>query len=147
MPASFSNNFLTLMDEFFEDGVRPVTYSIGKSLNFSPSVNITEFKDRYEVELSAPGIKIDNLEVQVSDEILHIDYQDSQSSQTENKKDGQIVRREFNHYLKFSRKISLPKDVNQEAINADYKQGIVKITIEKTPKAKPKTVKVSVSEA
>lgn len=95
---------------------------------FSPLVNIQESKDGYHVEAEIPGVDKKDVEVNIKDDYLVI--KGEKKSFNEEKK-GQYHRIERSHGS-FYRTIALPSDIDKEKINAELKDGILKIDIVKS---------------
>ncbi len=112
----FRNDFLDLLNERSSDTV--------------PSVNITETKDAFNVEMAAPGLKKEDFNVQLEGNVLTI----SCEKESENKEDGQegqnYWRREYN-YSSFSRSMTLPETADPSGINARYTDGVLTLAIPK----------------
>lgn len=133
---SFSSPF-SMLDEMMKDDFFPALSSDLMGMDFSshmPAVNISEEADRYQVELSAPGLTKENIKVEVLDGNLVISAENKQESKTENKK---YSRREFS-YGTFRKSFILSDDVQEDNITANYENGILNITIPKKEEAKPK---------
>jgi len=138
-----TNNLLSLIDQFFDDNVRAMTYSLGRSLAAIPALNVKEYADRYEVSLAAPGIDPQKVKIELKENILTISYEDKKEQAHQ---EGDLLRQEYSEYINFTRSLSLPKDVDSESIKAKYTRGILHIHITKLPEAQPKTISVEVEE-
>ena len=138
-----ANNLLSLIDQFFDDNVRAMTYSLGRPLAALPALNVREYADRYEVSLAAPGIDPQKVKIELKENILTISYEDKKE---QSHQEGDLIRQEYSEYINFTRSLSLPKDVDSESIKAKYTRGILHIHITKLPEAQPKTISVEVEE-
>jgi HSP20 family protein len=138
-----ANNLLSLIDQFFDDNVRAMTYSLGRPLAALPALNVREYADRYEVSLAAPGIDPQKVKIELKENILTISYEDKKEQAHQ---EGDLIRQEYSEYINFTRSLSLPKDVDSESIKAKYTRGILHIHITKLPEAQPKTISVEVEE-
>jgi len=138
-----ANNLLSLIDQFFDDNVRAMTYSLGRPLAALPAINVREYADRYEVSLAAPGIDPQKVKIELKENILTISYEDKKEQAHQ---EGDLIRQEYSEYINFTRSLSLPKDVDSESIKAKYTRGILHIHITKLPEAQPKTISVEVEE-
>ena len=99
-----------------------------------PAVNIMEGEKDFTLELAVPGQKKEDFNVELDNDVLTI----SMETQSEaDEKQGEYTRREF-RYSSFKRAFTLPESVNQEDINADYKEGILRFTLPKKEEALPK---------
>jgi HSP20 family protein len=108
-----------------------------------PAVNVSEDEKSYEIEVAAPGFNKDDLKINVEDDILTI----SAEVKKESKEGGngrQYSRREYS-YSAFTRSFSLPDDAKDDAITANYENGILKLNIpkSKTQVRAAKEVKIS----
>jgi len=138
-----ANNLLSLIDQFFDDNVRAMTYSLGRPLAALPALNVREYADRYEVSLAAPGIDPQKVKIELKENILTISYEDKKEQAHQ---EGDLIRQEYSEYINFTRSLSLPKDVDSESVKAKYTRGILHIHITKLPEAQPKTISVEVEE-
>ena len=137
------NNILTLMDQFFDDTFRPVGGTIVRSLSSAPAINVKEFANRYELSVTIPGIESSKIKIELQQKLLSVSYEHIQESEQEDP--GDLLRQEYSHYS-FSRSVALPKNVDEETVEAKSSKGILTITVRKIPEAKPKTVSIQVVE-
>jgi len=117
------------MDEFFNNSISNM---VGMDASYSvPLVNIVEEKDRFLLELAAPGLQKSafNIKVEKDQLIITAEKSNEQEENTETFK-----RREFN-YTHFSRSFHLPKLINKENIEAGYENGILTIHLPKMEEA------------
>lgn len=134
------NWFPSLLDELFtENRLDTPNYE-----NFSiPAVNIQEKNTNFVVQLAVPGLKKENFNIEVEDDILKIsaevtsnlseDKEEKEESHTDN--ETKFTRKEFN-YSSFKRSFTLPENVNVEDVNATYNQGVLEITLPKKEEEK-----------
>jgi HSP20 family protein len=99
-----------------------------------PAANIKEEEDKYEIELAAPGLSKESFKINVDNNILEISSEHKEEKTVEKKN---FTRKEFN-YNSFTRSFILPESVNNEGIVADYKEGLLKLTLPKKETAKTK---------
>lgn len=107
---------------------------------FTPAAEIEEHGDAYHLRLEVPGISKDELDIQVTAETVSISGERKSSAQTE--EDG-LARSEF-RYGSFSRVISLPGRIDHQSVAADYRDGILSLSLPKAEEEKNKVVKVNV---
>ena len=104
-----------------------------------PPVDVYETETAVVVESPVPGVDLDKISVTVADGMLTIRGEDERSSEVDEK----------NYYRKeirsgsFHRAVALPAAVNGEKALAEYKDGVLKITIPKEERAKPKQIRIS----
>lgn len=95
-----------------------------------PSVNIQEDEKQFILEMAAPGLKKDDFKINLENHLLTISKEREVKKEEENDK---YTRREF-VYNNFSRSFKLPKIIVENKINADYTNGILRITLPKDEK-------------
>lgn len=102
-----------------------------------PAVNIKETENSYQVEMAAPGMKRQDFKIELDNNTLTISSEKSEESQEGNAAE-RYSRREFS-YQSFQRSFTLPKEVvDEDKIEARYKDGVLLLTIPKREKAQEK---------
>jgi HSP20 family protein len=139
-----SNNLFpsmpSLLDRFFDGGLMDWNMS-----NFSttdttvPAVNVIENNDVFSIEVAAPGLKKEDFRIDYNNGQLTISSEHKNEMET---KDGEkVTRREFS-YQSFQRSFSVSENaIDVDNIVANYKDGILNITLPKREEAKPKPMK------
>jgi HSP20 family protein len=107
---------------------------------WAPAVDIYETEHQLVVKAELPDIKPEELDIRVENNILTIRGE----RKFEKKVDEKNYLRVERSYGSFSRSFSLANTVNTEAIQADYKNGVLTLSIPKPEEAKPKQIKVHV---
>lgn len=97
-------------------------------------VNTKETKDGYKIEIAAPGFNKENFKLAVEDQTLTISAENSENKTDESEK---WTRKEF-HFAGFKRSFTLPKSVDAENIKAEYKDGILHVSLPKLEESKAK---------
>jgi HSP20 family protein len=105
-----------------------------------PAIEITDDKDTVIIKAEIPGLKKENLQVNLSDSLLTIGGERKQ----EQEKKGQGFYYSERSYGNFSRSIQLPSDVLADQASANFKDGILEVRLPKTEEAKRKAVKIKV---
>lgn len=108
--------------------------------NWIPAVDVFEDEDCIKIDVEIPGLKKEDLDIQLHENILTI--KGERKFEHEDKKDN--YHRIERGYGNFVRTFTLPNTVSQEKIGAGYKEGILTITLPKTAEAKPRQISVSV---
>jgi HSP20 family protein len=110
-----------------------------------PAVNVGETNDAFLIEVAAPGMSRENFHVELDNHVLTISSNREEKNEDVSR-DGKYTRREFN-YQAFQRSFSLPENkVEGDKISAQYKDGILYITVPKREEAKvkpPKQISIS----
>jgi len=124
------------MDELYGalSGASPPMPSAG----VFPLINVTEDKENYYVRAELPGIKSDELDIQVTAEGISI------SGERKIPVEGNNVKyhRREREAGKFSRLINLSDDIDVDKVNAELENGILTMTIPKAEKTKPRQIAV-----
>jgi HSP20 family protein len=137
-PFRGANSFQDQIDRLFKEAV---DRSEGSSLTpWAPAVDIYETEHELVVKADLPDVKPEELDIRVEENILTIRGE----RKFEKKVDENNYLRVERSYGSFSRSFSLANTVNTEAIKADYKDGVLTLSIPKREEAKPKQIKVQV---
>jgi HSP20 family protein len=107
-----------------------------------PTLNVRSDKDNIYVEALAPGLNMDGLDISVEQGVLRISGEKAALS-TEIKPED-FHRRERAEG-RFIRALRLPAEVDSEKVTAEYKNGVLRITLPKTEAAKPRQIQVKVA--
>ena len=104
-----------------------------------PAMNVKEHDDDFEIEFAAPGFSKKDFEVTIDDDILNVCGE--KRSEEEEKEEG-YTRKEFS-YNSFKRSLKLPNTINKDQdVKAIYKNGILKLNLQKREEAKVAPKKV-----
>ncbi len=122
--------FGDLFEELFNNFLKDET-GITSVRSTKPAVNIIEEQDRYLLELAVPGLKKDDIDVKIEDKQLIISS--SKEIKDEETKEN-FIRMEYN-FESFKRVFSLPETINANEINAEYTDGILKVSLKKKEEA------------
>ena len=127
--------FNDLFDENF--GRSSAQPSISK---WYPAVDVLESKESYLIRAELPGMKREDIKVEVKDGTLVL----SGERKSEKPAEGVEYRHAERVAAKFWRSFSLPETVKQDSIEATYKDGILEIRVPKAEEAKPRQIEISV---
>jgi HSP20 family protein len=111
------------------------------SLAFMPAAELKETAEAIHLKLELPGLDVKDLDIQVTAKSVSISGE--RKSQTETEDNG-VTRSEF-RYGRFQRVIPLPARVVNDQTTADYKDGILTLTLLKAEGDKQKTYKVELN--
>ncbi len=106
---------------------------------FTPSVDISETGDNFEISVTIPGVNKDDITVDLEHGRLTI----SGERKFENEENGKNYHRLESGYGSFSRSFQLPDSIDEESIEAAYENGILNITIAKSEQKVKKQIKIS----
>ncbi len=139
-PSNLFGDFVRVLNNLFDDN-----QTMGQTVNKrNPSVDISESKDGYALEVELPGLSEKDVDLKIEDNKLLIS-----SIQKETEVKDSEVTEEKNHYLlkersdfAFTRSFILPKDANAEAVSASFSNGVLTVKIEKSPEKQPRSIKI-----
>ena len=101
-------------------------------------LDIQETDDVYTVITDIPGISAEQINISLDDGVLTISAMIERDELDENTR----VLKQERHYGPFSRSIRLPQEVDVEAIEAEYHDGVLSLSLPKAPEAKPRQITV-----
>ena len=146
-PFRPSRELEDLRRRFEEDIVKPVTRAVyghipEEQKGWAPPVDVIETADAFIVKVELPGLKIEDVDVSVSEETLTIkgDRKEDAGLKQEDYFRSELV------YGNFFRAIELPLAIDSRNIGAQYVDGILTVTLQKAIGAKPKKVNVEVKK-
>lgn len=124
------------IDDFFSTGGPMRTLS----RTFAPAINIRQTDNEVIVETPLPGIDPNKVEITIENDVLTVQGREEKTSEVEEK---DYTRREW-VTQSFHRSVALPVSVHSDKADAEYKDGVLMITIPKREEAKAKKVSVKV---
>jgi HSP20 family protein len=104
-----------------------------------PVVDITEDEQEYLIKADLPEVEREEVKVTVENGVLVLSGQ--RRLEKENKRYHRIER----SYGSFARSFSLPDDADSDKVNAEFKEGVLKLHIPKSESARPKQIEVKIS--
>ena len=109
-------------------------------IRWAPRVDIVEVNGTYELTADLPGLKKDDIKIEIHDNVLTLR---GEKKLEEEKKDKnyRLCERYFGEFV---RTVTLPENVNKDGIEAEFKDGVLTVAIPKVEKAKPKQIEVKV---
>ena len=131
-----------LFDDFFGGSLLRQILPEGRDM-YSPSIDIKETKDAVKIAAEMPGIDEKDIDVSVHDGLLTISGE-KKVLKEENELGYHHIERSYGC---FSRDIPLPDTVETDNIGANFKNGLLTVTLPKTQKAIEQSRKIPVSSA
>ena len=129
------------LNQLFDEAVVPT--NTWEGLTKVPAAEIVETAEAIQLKLEVPGMEAKDLDVQVTENAVSISGVRQSETKTEEKG---TTRSEF-HYGKFQRVIPLPARIQNTNVTAEYKDGILHLTLPKIEAEKNKVVKVNLEQA
>jgi HSP20 family protein len=121
--------FNDVFESYFNDSLIS-----NRTISRVPAVNISETENGYQVELAVPGLKKEDFKINVDKNILNVSAENKSTS--DESKDSKKYNRIEYSYSTFTRSFTLPESVDHSKINAEYTDGILRITVAKKEEAK-----------
>lgn len=139
------NALLPTVSRFFDDDWNNLfdwnNRNFSNNYTTLPSVNIQENADEFVVEMAAPGMKKDDFQVELHNNVLTI-KSEMKNERSEEEKNDNYTRREFS-YQSFQRSFNLNnKVVDDSKIEAKYQDGILRLVLPKKEEAKEKPARL-----
>jgi len=119
-----------LNDSFFSD----------KLATRVPAVNIAETENAFQIELAAPGLKKEDFKISLDKSVLSVSADKKVEDTEEGKK---FSKREYS-YNSFTRSFTLPETADTSNIEAEYLDGVLKLTVAKKEEAKLQAREIAV---
>jgi HSP20 family protein len=127
------------MNRLFNSVVPTGKFSYEMGTSFAPAAEIEETQEAVFLKLEVPGLEAKDLDVEVTAEAVSIKGERREETKTEEKG---VTRSEF-RYGSFQRVIPLPARVQNDKVEAEYKNGILHLNLPKAEEEKNKVFKVN----
>jgi HSP20 family protein len=129
--ATIQNEMGRLMNGLLEGNGR-------STQSWVPAVDVWETEDELVYAFDLPGIPEDKIEIEFEDGGLTVSAERAREEKVENDRFYRFERR----FGSFSRTIGLPQGVTEDAISADYKNGVLEVHVRKPEQTKPRRIQV-----
>ena len=135
------------MNRLFDDSFRGVGRGTGEEDwalggSWAPAVDIFEHEGNIVLKAELPGVDTKDVDVKVENNVLTL--------QGERKFDNEVKKESYHRveraYGAFSRSFTLPTVVDTDKIKAEFKEGVLRVTLPKREEAKPKQISISVAK-
>ena len=131
--SPFSNDIWSDLEGLFND-----VNSESKMLHKAMSTDIVETKDGYEFHFDLPGFSSEDISAEVEGGVLSVTAKKETS--TEDKNEKYLLKERSSS--SFHRSFKLPESIDSESMDAQFKSGVLMISMKKSEKAKPKKLDV-----
>jgi len=139
-PHSVSNVWNTGIDRWFDNILNSDLRLSDEVSNVYPVVNVEETENEYLISAELPGMEKKDIHISLENNLLSISGEKKSESKTEDKNYHRFER----SYGKFYRSFELPHSIDREKIDANYKNGVLNLSLPKAEEAKPKQIEVKV---
>lgn len=123
------------------DAIAPTVNGESTRLSFMPAAEMHETPDAIFLKVEIPGLESKDIDVQVTADSVSITGERHSETKTEEKG---VVRSEF-RYGKFQRVIPLPTRIQNNQVQAEYKNGILSLMLPKADEEKNRVIKVNLA--
>lgn len=132
---NFNRDYDSVFDEFLNN-----RFLEPREIEMSPRINVEENDNEWVISAELPGVPKDNVKVNFQDNVLTISGEKKFEKEDKDKNYHRIER----SYGKFSRSLTVNSPVLSDKIGAEYKDGVLTVTLPKAEEAKPKLIDVKV---
>jgi HSP20 family protein len=129
------------IDRLFEAPLAELVCNSQLLSGWTPALDVFEDQDHFTVKAELPGMKKEDIEVSMHEGSLSISGERKSQSKHE---EANIYRAE-RFFGRFQRTVGLPAPVAGDRIKAQYKDGVLTVTLPKTEEAKPKRIEVNIT--
>ncbi len=133
----------TGLDDLFDNFFREFDFapsSLARSSSFIPRMDITGNDKEYKISAELPGLSKENVDIELNEDMLTV--KGEKKSEIKEEESGRYhVERS---YGTFSRTVRLPNDIDVDSVSADFKDGVLNITLPKSKEAKEKSKKIQI---
>jgi HSP20 family protein len=126
-----------MVDTFF--GTRPGNGGVAGS-SWMPAVDVTETKEELVLSFDLPGLKEDEITIELEDNVLTVSGQ----RERKHEREGDNYFRWERRFGKFARSVALPAGVREQDIRATYENGVLEVHVPKPEEHKPKKIQIGV---
>lgn len=132
------NPFAQFMKQFEDEFFAPMASYSGAPSVASPRMEWQENERAYFLSFDIPGMRQEDIKIDLKENTLLVSAERKQSSE---RKEGESLRSE-RFYGVYQRAIELPRDVDEENVQAEYNNGVLEVLIPKTEKSKGKNIQI-----
>ncbi len=136
------NPYFRLVDDLLND-TRPFFGNTSEFENrgFELALDVEENQDAYVLRANLPGIKFDDISVNIHEDVLTVTAETAAEQRDENSR--MLIRER--RYGKFSRSLRFPTIINGDAVEANLDNGVLTISLPKAEHVKPRQIPVNVA--
>ncbi|QDK36459.1 Hsp20/alpha crystallin family protein [Bdellovibrio sp. NC01] len=137
-PFKEMSNFQNRIDRMMNELLELKGQSPSGTMDFSPSSEITEEENQYLLKVDLPGVKKEDVKVEVSGDTMTIKAERKTEKEEKSKKRF-LSEISYGSYI---RSFSLPQSIDEKKVDAKFENGVLQITIPKTETSKSKQISV-----
>ena len=143
-PLGWGRELDRVLDDVWRGFGFPVS-RIAEPGAFAPRMDVSESKEAFRIHAELPGLEEQDIEVSIEEGVLTITGE--RAEEKEEKAEDKGWRRRETLRGKFHRAVRLPDNVDENAVTASYRAGVLSLTLPKAPEVKPevKTIPITTS--
>ncbi|MBX3423058.1 MAG: Hsp20/alpha crystallin family protein [Pirellulaceae bacterium] len=148
MNQNIPNRSLTPIEEFSTDLERMFDSLLGRTVGsvlragqgekFTPQLDIVETANDYVVSVDLPGVKPDDVKLEIEDGKLSISGKREAITEENTKNVHRVERTKGSFY----RLVALPREVDTQKVDAHYEHGVLKVTLPKSAEKQPRKIEI-----
>jgi HSP20 family protein len=136
----FQERMNDMFDRFFNEVSLAPFGGWGNEGTFQPRIDVGETETEIKISAELPGLDEKDIEVSLAHDMLTISGEKKEEKEDKGKNYYRIER----SYGSFRRSLRLPTEVEQDKVDATFKNGVLTITLPKTPEAQQSTKKITI---
>ena len=141
-PAREMMSLRNEFDRLFENFMDLPQFHENRGLDWGLALDVAENDNNYTIKASVPGINPDDIDITLTDNVLTIKGEFKEENTVEEEKCHLRERRSGS----FGRSVTLPVSVNADAVEANYDNGVLTLTIPKAEEVKPKRISIKANQ-
>lgn len=139
-----AGDFFSEIDQFFNGFDREIKSRFYDERSFSPACEVAETDEHYLMSVDLPGMKKEDIKIEVKDNILTISGERKKETTSDSKSKIQRYERTYGF---FKRSFSLPASLNSEAVEARYENGVLELYLPKSQAARSRQIEIQSGKA
>lgn len=140
MQRSLVDDMFGMLNDWDRSFFAPIRYRTSTTeQTMAPACDVTESEDGYVLSFDVPGLKKEDINIEVTGRQVTISGERKREEQQQNGNTHRIER----VYGKFQRTFELPEGINTEVIDASYENGVLKVAVPKAETSKPRKVQIT----
>lgn len=128
-PLSLWNMDFDMVDPLLEAAMKDSPWRSKKARNMP--IDVVEESDGYHIKADVPGMKKEDITIDVDGDTLTLSVRQSVSKEEDEEKEGRTVHRQERSSLFVKRSLRMPEAADMENVAAEYKNGVINITVPK----------------
>ncbi len=141
---NLSHDLFDEMDHFFDRWSQNTPANVYQDKALSPVSEISETEDYYLMSMDVPGMKKEDIKIELVDNMLTISGERKREKSTD---ENQKFQRYEKSYGVFKRSFTLPSSVESDKVEARYENGVLELILPKVPAAKPRQIAIQANKS